>query len=242
MRKQRGVLAASLTLALLAAPASLAFAGQEHAAAPAAQAPAPAAQPVEAPAAPHQPAPEPAPGHEPAAGHAAEGGHAAAEEHAESPWGLIARIFNFAVLAGLLVYFLRSPLGQHLASRKQQIASELVTARDTAERARQSLAEVDRRLKELPAELEALKTAGAEEVAAEGVRIRQQADAERQRLVDQTRRDIEIQVRLAKQALADHTADLAVQLAKDRLAASITPDDQNRLVDRYVSQVKEFHG
>jgi F0F1-type ATP synthase membrane subunit b/b' len=131
---------------------------------------------------------------------------------------------------------------QHLASRRQQIAGDLVSARETTERARQQLIDIDRRLKELPAELEAYKAGGAEEIAAEGVRIRQQAEAERHRLLEQTRRDIELQVRLAKQALADHTADLAVRLAKDRVTATITPADQERLVDRYVSDVKELHG
>jgi ATP synthase F0 subunit b len=183
-----------------------------------------------------------APSHAPASERVAAGEHGAAESHEESPWGLVARLFNFAALVGLLVYFLRGPLGQHLASRRQQIAAELVSARETTERAKQQLSDIDRRLRELPAELEALKARGAEDTAAEGVRIRQQAEAERHRLLEQTRREVEMQVRLAKQALAEHTADLAVRLAHDRLTATITPDDQARLVDRYVSHVKELHG
>lgn len=235
-----------------AQPAASQPAGAQPAQAPPAPAPAPveAGAPQPGPAAPAADHAAPAAaadaGHAPAQpagdGHAAAEGHESAEAHEESPWGLIARIFNFAVLVGLFAYFLRSPLAQHLATRKQQIASDLVAARETTERARRQMAEVDRRLKELPAELEALKVAGAEEVAAEAARIRQAAETERQRLLDQTRRDIEMQVRIAKQALAEHTADLAVQLAKDRLAESITPDDQDRFVDKYVSQVKEFHG
>jgi F-type H+-transporting ATPase subunit b len=227
-----------LVLGLVAPPAA---ARQPVEAPPAAQpAPAPAdhaSQPAAAPA--HEPAA--APGQEPAAGHAPAAAHESAEAH-ESPWALVARVFNFAALAGLLYWFLRGPIGQHLATRRHQIAADFVTARDTTERARHQIAEIDRRLKELPAELEALKARGAEEVAAEGVRIRQQAEAERHRLLEQTRRDVELQVRLAKQALAEHTADLAVRLAHDRLTATITPADQDRLVDRYVSHVKELHG
>jgi F-type H+-transporting ATPase subunit b len=235
------MLAGVLALGLVISPVATAFAGQAAAAPahaePAQAQPAPAAPPVESPARPA------AAGHEPAAaGHGAQAEHASAESHEESPWGLVARIFNFLVLVGVLAYFLRGPLGQHLASRRQQIAADLVSARETTDRARQQLTEIDRRLKELPAELEALKARGAEEVAAEGARIRQQAEAERHRLLDQTRRDVEIQVRLAKQALADYTADLAVRLAKDRVATTITPADQDRLVDRYVSDIKELHG
>jgi len=36
--------------------------------------------------------------------------------------------FNFGLLAGTLVYFLRSPFAKYLADRGQQIRSDLVTA------------------------------------------------------------------------------------------------------------------
>jgi ATP synthase F0 subunit b len=224
-----------------------------------AQSTAPASTPTAQPAAPaveHQPAPaqdhapaaapssaaptpaqEPAP-HAPAAGET----HEAAEEHAESPWALVARIVNFLILVGGFVYFLRSPFAQHLTARSQQIRADLVSARETTDRARADLSAIDRRLKELPAEIEQLRARGGEEVAAEGVRIRQQAEAERHRLLEQTRREVEIQVRLAKRSLTEHAANLAVQLASDRIERTITPDDQARLIDRYVAGVKEIHG
>jgi F-type H+-transporting ATPase subunit b len=196
--------------------------------------PAPAAQPAALEPASTPPAP--------AADHGAAQSHGAEEEHAESPWAVVARIFNFLVLVGLLGYFLRGPITRHLASRRQQIAADLVSARETTERAQQQLTAIDRRLKALPDELEALKARGAEEIAAEGLRIRQRAESERQRLLDQTRREVEMQVRVAKKSLAEHTADLAVKLARDQITGTITADDRARLVDRYVKNVKEFNG
>jgi F-type H+-transporting ATPase subunit b len=76
------------------------------------------------------------------------------------------------------------------------------------------------------------------EVAAEGQRISQQAATERERLLEQARREIDVQVRLAKRALTEHAADLAVQLATERIATGMTAADQARLVDRYLEQVK----
>jgi F0F1-type ATP synthase membrane subunit b/b' len=46
-------------------------------------------------------------------------------------------------------------------------------------------------------------------------------------------------VRLAKKEILEHAADLSVQLAADRIKKEVTPADQDRLVDRYLSQVKE---
>ena len=175
--------------------------------------------------------------------HAATGaGHGTEAAHAETIWPTIARLFNFAVLVGGLVYFLRSPLAQHLASRTQQIRGGLEAARETTATATAQLAEIDRRLQSLPAELEALRARGVEEIAAEERRIQAKAEAERKRLVEEMQRDVDVRVRVARQALTEHAADLAVGLAADRVRQTITDADQARLIDRYATQVKDIHG
>ncbi len=177
-----------------------------------------------------------------AGGHAAEGaGHAASEEH-ESVWALPARLFNFAILVGGLVYFLRSPLAAHLASRRQQIRGGLESARETSEKATAQLAELDRRLQSLPVELEALRKKGVEEIATEEQRIQARAEAERKRVIEEMQRDVDVRVRVARKALAEHAADLAVGLAADRIRQTITDAEQTRLIDRYTAQVKDIHG
>ena len=225
---------------------------QPPAAAPAQAAP--HAAPADAPSGEHAPAAAPGSGdaahgqptaHGPPAAdaHAATGaGHGTEAAHAETIWPTIARLFNFAVLVGGLVYFLRSPLAQHLASRTQQIRGGLEAARETTATATAQLAEIDRRLQSLPAELEALRARGVEEIAAEERRIQAKAEAERKRLVEEMQRDVDVRVRVARQALAEHAADLAVGLAADRVRQTITEADQARLIDRYATQVKDIHG
>jgi F0F1-type ATP synthase membrane subunit b/b' len=178
----------------------------------------------------------------PAAGHGAGAGHGAKEEKHESVWAIPARVFNFAVLVGGLIYFLRSPLAAHLASRRQQIRGGLESARATTEKATAQLAELDKRLQALPAELEALRRKGVEEIAAEEQRIQAKAEAERKRLIEEMQRDVDVRVRVARKALAEHAADLAVGLAADRVRQTITDAEQTRLIDRYTAQVKDIHG
>ena len=91
----------------------------------------------------------------------------------------------------------------------------------------------------LPAELETLHKQGAEDVKAEQARIAQAATHERERLLEQTRREIEMRLRIARRELTAHAAQLAVQVAEQRIRRTITPDDQVRLVDRYTAQLKE---
>jgi len=166
--------------------------------------------------------------------------HAAAEAGGEG--GLLsmaAKLLNFAILVGVLAYFLKSPLEAYLASRSTQIRQDLVTAADMRATATAQLAEIEQKMHALPGELEALRRRGAEDVQAEKARIAQAAVAERERLLAHTRREIDSRLRIAKRELTAHAADLAVAVAQRRIEQSITPDDQLRLIDRYAAQLQE---
>lgn len=159
-------------------------------------------------------------------------------QEAGSPMvGMIAKLFNFAILAGTLVYFLRSPIAVYLRDRGTRIRSDLVKAAAARAEAAARLAAIDQKMAALPAELNTLRTAGAEELAAEDARIRQVADAERSRLLEQARREIDWQLKLAQTALVNETADLAVAIAARRVKSVITAQDQARLVDEYLGQL-----
>lgn len=168
--------------------------------------------------------------------HPAEAAHE--EAHTETIWGPISRAFNSAVLFGLLYYFLRKPASSYFTQRDGEIRDDLVTAAAMSKAATAQLSELDRKMASLPAELDALRTRGQEEIAAEEARIAQAAAADRDRLLEQTRREIEIQLRIAQRELVEHASTLAVGLATDRIKQGITPEDQGRLVDRYLQQVK----
>jgi F-type H+-transporting ATPase subunit b len=179
----------------------------------------------------------------PAAGEVQEGvEHAEGAEHAEGLLPVVARFVNFAILIGTLVYLLRSPLVAYMNDRGTQIRSDLVNAAEMKRTAAAQLEEIDRRMKALPGELEALRTQGAQEIAAEAARIRAAAATERDRLLEQARRDIDQHVKIAERELVSHAADLAVGVAAERIRKTITADDQQRLADRYVQQLKGAAG
>jgi F-type H+-transporting ATPase subunit b len=170
-----------------------------------------------------------------------EAGQAEAEtahEEGHPTLDMVARLVNFAVLAGTLYYFLNSPLRGYLADRRTQIRADLVNAADMKQAAAAQIEEIDRKLKALPGEIDALRAQGAREIAAEEERIRTAAAAERDRLLEQARRDIDLQVKVAERDLVAHAADLAVGVAADRIKKNITDEDQKRLVDRYVGQLR----
>lgn len=220
----------ALTIPLAASVATEQHAEPVAASAPAVahgSAPAPADAPASAPGQAHADAAAPA------SAHAPEGG----EEHGSGWLATIAKIFNFAVLVAVLVYFLKSPLATYLASRISRVREDLVAAAAMREEASRRLADIQAKLQSLPSEIDALKVRGTEEIAAERQRIQQAAEAERQRLLEQTRREIEMRYRVARRQILEQTATLAVSIASERIKRTMTPDDQARLVDRYAAQL-----
>jgi F-type H+-transporting ATPase subunit b len=166
----------------------------------------------------------------------AEGAEQQAEAN-DSWWPAIAKTFNFAVLIGILVYYLRKPISGYLQGRRDTIRKDLVDAATLRSTAEKQLAGVRAKLAQLPAELEALTRRGQEELAAEAVRMKDATAREREKLIDRTHREIDAQSRLARRALVEHTAELAMKLARERVERDITPADQDRLIDRYASGV-----
>ncbi len=167
--------------------------------------------------------------------------HAGAEEHAEEHGmfaGLLWPTVNFILLCGLLYYFFAEPARAYLRDRHASIRRDLVEAASLRAAASQQLDEIDRRLKALPGELDALRRRGGEETMAEEQRIAAAAAQERQRLLDQARRDIDLQLRIATRELTEHAATLAVDAATRRISREITPADHTRLIDQYVQRVQ----
>lgn len=195
-----------------------------------------------------QPAHEPsagAPAEQPAHPEGAAEGHARAVEHeageaeaAESPWATVARLFNFALLAGILIYLLRSPFGAFLENRRVQIRKQLTDAAATKAAAQQQLALIEQKMTVLPSELDALKRRGSAEIAAEEARIREAAEIERQRMLESARREIGRRAQSVERRLVQRTGELAVAVATERVKRTITDEDQRRLVDRYLQQVR----
>ena len=190
----------------------------------------------------HEAAPQHGAGAQPTAKGAQPVEHAPADEAHGSEHAIrdtIARLLNFGILVGALVYFLKTPISTYLSGRSTQIRQDLIAAAELRRTATAQLAQIQEKLNALPAELAALQRRGEEDVQAEKARIAQAAAAERERLVEQTRREIEMRLRLARRELTQYAAQLAVAVAQDRITRTITPDDQLRLVDRYAAQLEE---
>jgi F-type H+-transporting ATPase subunit b len=173
-----------------------------------------------------------------AEGRGEHGGQGESGHEEGSIWGFVGKVVNFTLLVGTLVYFFRSPLTGYLANRRTEVRADLDAAEALKRTSAAQIAEMDAKLKALPRELEELRARGQAEISAEEARIRELAEAERVRLVEQASREIDQQVRTAQRALVEHAADLAISIAEQKIKGEITNDDQARLVKTYLDQVK----
>jgi F-type H+-transporting ATPase subunit b len=185
-------------------------------------------------AAAQETAPAPTEAHE---GTAHQSGEAPTEEHGDGVLAMLARLVNFAILAGSLYYLLKSPMKGYLANRSEQVRGDLASAAEMRRAAAAEIEAIDRKMRALPAELAAIRDQGGRDVEQEEARVAAAAAAERERLLEQARREIDLQVRVAERDLVAYAADLAVGIASDRIRKNITDEDQQALVDRYVRQL-----
>ena len=175
---------------------------------------------------------------------AAEEGAAAAEEEGgsflvEPGVGLmIWTLLVFGVSMAILYKLAFPRIAEALDKRQRLIEDSIDSANRTKAEASELLEEYRTRLKDARSQADEIVTRArkaGEETEREAVEA---ARVKREELLEQARRDIEVQVRLARRELTEHAADLAVQLAGDRIARETTPADHARLVGRYLEQVK----
>lgn len=155
--------------------------------------------------------------------------HEAASEEPSPIWAWA----NFAILAGGLGYLIVKKGGPWFQSRSLAIRKGIAEAEDIRRGAEASAAEVDRRLAGLQTEIEKLRADAQREQSAEAERIRQQSAADLARIQGHAAREIESAGKTARLELKRYAAQLAVDLAEQKIRRQMTPEVQAALIERF---------
>ncbi|MBZ5534908.1 MAG: ATP synthase F0 subunit B [Acidobacteriia bacterium] len=163
-----------------------------------------------------------------------------AKDHSEEG-GLKESLFkwaNFLVLFGGLGYFLRKPMQQFLAARREEIRKSLEEARSAREKAERDLAQALARLEQVEEEMVSLKTAAAAEMEADRVQILEAAKVEAEQIITSAHDEVALLVKNAQKDLREHSAALVVELAEQQIKSQIRPEDQGRLFRQFTSSLE----
>jgi len=146
-------------------------------------------------------------------------------------WGWI----NFALLAGGLGYVIKKNAGPYFAQRSLEIRKGMADAEAARAASDAKVAEVDRRLANLQTEIEALRRGAQQEAEADAERVRREAAAEVAKIQSHLAGEIASAAKSATLELRRYSADLALALAEQKIAARMSPQTQDRLVGSFVT-------
>jgi len=174
------------------------------------------------------------PAGEPSAEHGA--GHGEHGEHAGVDGKTLAlQLLNFGVLLFLLIWFGGRALRKAFRSRHDQLKSDIESATGQRALAEQRFHEQDARLANLEQELAALRAAVKEEGERERARLLAGAEEKARRIQDETRFQLDQQVKEAEIRLRAEVASTAVKVADELLNRSVNPDDERRLAQDFAA-------
>jgi len=144
---------------------------------------------------------------------------------------------NFLLLVAVLVYFGREPIRAFFDGRRSEIQKNLDEAGALLSEAEARNAQLQRQLLELDDELEQIRGTARQRAEAERVEILADAEASAERILNDARAAVDQEIFRAREQLRSDAAQLAIELASERLRGQITAADGERLIDEFIDRV-----
>jgi F-type H+-transporting ATPase subunit b len=151
------------------------------------------------------------------------------------------RTLNFAIMAGILIYFVTKPVKNALKGRTETIANNLEEAQKAREEAEAKFAEYDEKLNKAEAEIEQIAAELKKEGELERDKIIVAAKEQAEKIKQEAEKSAAFEVARARAELQQEAARLAVELAEDLLKKNVNDKDQSKMVDEYMKKVGELH-
>jgi F-type H+-transporting ATPase subunit b len=155
-----------------------------------------------------------------------------------TPW----KWANFAILGAGLGYLIAKKAPPLFRSRGQAILKDIAEARRMKEEAEARAAEMEQRMANLPAEIDRLRGAASQELASERERTQAETLRQFQKIQALAARDIASASKAARGELKAYAAQLALDLAEEKIRARMTADTQGALVDNFVGDLERQAG
>ncbi len=161
------------------------------------------------------------------------------DSHESGAGVMIKTALNLALLLGALVYFARKPVLDYFESRRRTIEEDLAGAAAQLRGAEATFSKWQRRVIDLGSELEQIRTTSRQRAESERERIITEAEAAAQRIRDNASAAITQELRRARQQLREEAAQLAIDMAAQRLAREVTDADRDRLLNEFIDRVEQ---
>lgn len=149
---------------------------------------------------------------------------------------------NLTAFLYILQRFVGRPMGAFLETRREGIAEELQNARRQLEEADRLQAEVSKRLADVENEVAELTARAASDGEAEAAKIAEQTKVEEERFLKRVDEEVSRREAETRARLAQDTADLTAQLARELLEHEMTDEDRRRVLERSLEAMTTLKG
>ena len=148
-----------------------------------------------------------------------------------------AKVINFGVLVIALFFIAKKPVAEFFSSRAKGIEDEIKGLEQKKADAEKKLAEYQARFRSLDQESKKIVEEYIKQGEEAKIRILAEAEAQAAKLEAMAKRNIEQEFKAAKTKLQQEIAEKAMIKAEELIKASISSDDQDKLVDEYLKKV-----
>jgi F-type H+-transporting ATPase subunit b len=149
---------------------------------------------------------------------------------------------NLTLFLYILQRYIGRPMAAYLDARREGIAEELANARTQLEEADRLQAEIRKRLDQIEDEVADIQARAASDGAAEAERITEQTALDEERFLKRVDDEISRREAETRARLAQDTADLTAQMARDLLSRDMTDADRRRVFDRSLDAMQRLEG
>ncbi len=151
---------------------------------------------------------------------------------------LIIQTINFAMLVGLLFYFMKKPAVEAVANRQTLIRKEVEDARIQKLEAEKKFNEFEARLLSLEAEAKEIIEKARSDAKQIQARIIEAAKTSAAQIVQDAEQSSKIALEDSRNEIRREVVDRAIQAAEKMIRERLSAEDQRRILTEYVGKVE----
>jgi F-type H+-transporting ATPase subunit b len=148
------------------------------------------------------------------------------------------KFINLAIFIGVGIFILRRPLREALAARREKIRVQLIEAEKERDQAQASLSEAESLVARIDSDVAVLREQAKKEAQLERQRLEAATEKEIEKMRYQGEREIQTAGKVAKKELQRFLARRSVELARETVRSQIRPEDETRLIQEAIGQLR----
>ncbi len=146
---------------------------------------------------------------------------------------------NFVVFCFIVYKWVYPPIAKMFVDRKQKILEEYNALLEKKKEAEAKYIEVQEKIKNLEKEAKEIYERYVEQGKKEKERIIKEAEAQAERIKQLAELYIQQEMEKAKKKLREELAEEAVKLAQEIIKKNYTVEDQKRMYEEFLSEIKQ---